>query len=126
MLSNAARSGALETFTNPVSGRFISSVTKIASDTAIAHMNRMITTVQFRGAKSPKLKYSIDSQQITTISSGVGSALCACSIKSHRVRESSVPSSSAFPRSTRWASVCGFSRRTCSCTCPTRLHVGPA
>ena len=66
-----------EIFNIPLKGEYISMMMKIAAETASAQIISVRTTVEFGGAKIPKLTKIVTSHDVTTTNSGVGSKACS-------------------------------------------------
>jgi transglutaminase/protease-like cytokinesis protein 3 len=69
---SALRSGAPEIFINPSSGRFISSIIKIAPETDSAQTSKITTTVAFLAVTRPKPAKMIASQRTSNTRKRIG------------------------------------------------------
>ncbi len=94
---------------SPPKGRYSSRIRKIAPATARAQRHKVVITVAFRGAKSPKLKKLRVSQKTRITNNGFEIESPCCSNISQRVWATSVRRATAWDLMERCISFWGES-----------------
>jgi len=106
---SASRSGALDAWSSPLKGLFISTIRKNPPETADAQIARLTITIIFRGARSPNVAKIMVAHAISTTNKGIAVELLTLEALFQRI----CPNSIAIPRaktlSERWFSSFGDS-----------------